>query len=108
VPDDVGDRPVRLRVPGVADQERLTPPVGHEIIRQAANRIKRFNFTLLALAVPAFGALAAARPARPAPRRPASATSRSPTAPRPSVSSATASPWASTTAATARPAAAAA
>jgi flagellar P-ring protein precursor FlgI len=63
VPDDVGDRPVRLRVPGVADQERLTPPVGHEIIRQAANRIKRFNFTLLALAVPAFGALAAATPA---------------------------------------------
>jgi flagellar P-ring protein precursor FlgI len=41
-------------VPGVADQERLTPPVGHEIIRQAANRTRRFHFALLlAVLVPA-------------------------------------------------------
>jgi flagellar P-ring protein precursor FlgI len=50
---DDADRPVRLRVPGVADQERLTPPVGQEIIRQAANRNRRFNFCLAAMLAPA-------------------------------------------------------
>jgi flagellar P-ring protein precursor FlgI len=60
--DDAADRPVRLRVPGVADQERLTPPVGVEIIREAANRARRFSFALLALLAPALLALSA-RPA---------------------------------------------
>ncbi len=49
---DDADRAVRLRVPGVADQERLTPPVGQEIIRQAANRTRRFNLGLVAFVAP--------------------------------------------------------
>ena len=43
---------MRLRVPGVADQSRLTPPVGTEVVRDAA-RARRYTFALALLLAPA-------------------------------------------------------
>lgn len=47
------ERAVRLRVPGVADQSRLTPPVGQDVVRDAAARARRFGLTLALVLAPA-------------------------------------------------------
>jgi flagellar P-ring protein precursor FlgI len=44
---------VRLRVPGVADQSRLTPPVGLDVVRDAAARVRRYGLTLALALLPA-------------------------------------------------------
>ncbi len=61
--DAPGDRPVGFRVPGVADRERLTPPIGVDVVRDAAGRARRYTLAF-AWALTALGAaLAGARPA---------------------------------------------
>jgi flagellar P-ring protein precursor FlgI len=48
------ERAVRLRVvPGVADQSRLTPPVGIDAVRDAGPRGRRYTFALALLLAPA-------------------------------------------------------
>ncbi len=49
------DRPVGFRIPGVADRERLTPPIGVELVRDANGRTRRYTLAL-AWAVSALGA----------------------------------------------------
>ena len=57
------DRSVGLRVPGVADRERLTPPIGVDAVRDATSRARRYTLAL-AWALTALGiAFAGARPA---------------------------------------------
>ena len=57
------DRPVGFRVPGVADRERLTPPIGVDAVPDSVGRTRRYTLGV-AWALVAFGAaLASARPA---------------------------------------------
>ncbi|GJG86561.1 hypothetical protein tb265_17420 [Gemmatimonadetes bacterium T265] len=59
-----GDRPVGFRIPGVADRERLTPPVGVDIVRDATGRGRRYALAFVwALGAALGAALAGARPA---------------------------------------------
>ncbi len=58
-----GDRPVAFRVPGVADRERLTPPIGVDVVRDATTRGRRYTLAFLSAVTALAAALGGARPA---------------------------------------------
>lgn len=61
--DAPGDRSVGFRVPGVADRERLTPPIGVDVVRDAMSRKRRYTLAFLWVMTACGAAFAGVHPA---------------------------------------------